>query len=39
MKFGWTHQAEVANGRLAMLGFIAMVGSYLMTGQIIPNIW
>ena len=39
MKFGWTHENLLINGRLAMLGFIAMVGSYLMTGQIIPNIW
>ena len=39
MKFGWTHQAEIINGRLAMLSFVAMVGSYLVTGSIIPNIW
>ena len=30
--------AEQINGRLAMLGFIAAVGAYLTTGQIIPGI-
>ena len=30
--------AEQLNGRFAMLGFIAAVGSYLTTGQIIPGI-
>lgn len=39
MKFGWTHENEVKNGRLAMLGFVAMVGSYLVTGQVIPGLW
>ena len=29
--------AEKLNGRFAMLGFIALVGSYLTTGQIIPG--
>ena len=29
--------AEKLNGRLAMLGFIAAVGAYLTTGQIIPG--
>ena len=31
--------AEKLNGRAAMIGFIAAVGSYLVTGQIIPGIW
>jgi len=39
MKFGWTLENELLNGKLAMIGFIACVGSYLVTGQIIPNIW
>ena len=26
------------NGRFAMMGFIALVGAYLTTGQIIPGI-
>ena len=30
--------AEQLNGRFAMLGFIAAIGSYLTTGQIIPGI-
>jgi len=32
-------KAEKLNGRLAMLGFIAAVGAYALTGQIIPGIW
>ena len=30
--------AEQLNGRVAMLGFIAAVGAYLTTGQIIPGL-
>ena len=29
--------AEILNGRAAMLGFVAAVGAYLTTGQIIPG--
>ena len=29
--------AEKLNGRFAMLGFVALVGAYLTTGQIIPG--
>ena len=29
--------AERLNGRFAMMGFIALVGAYLTTGQIIPG--
>jgi hypothetical protein len=32
-------KAERLNGRLAMLGFVIAVGTYLTTGQIIPGIW
>ena len=32
-------KAEKLNGRLAMLGFVAGVGAYVMTGQLIPGIW
>ena len=30
--------AEKLNGRFAMLGFMAAVGAYLTTGQIIPGV-
>ncbi len=30
--------AEQLNGRFAMLGFIAALGAYLTTGQIIPGV-
>ena len=29
--------AENLNGRFAMIGFIALIGAYLTTGQIIPG--
>ena len=29
--------AEKLNGRFAMKGFVALVGAYLTTGQIIPG--
>tara|TARA_B100000579_G_C22648650_1_gene765073 strand:- start:567 stop:707 length:141 start_codon:yes stop_codon:yes gene_type:complete len=29
--------AERLNGRFAMMGFVALVGAYLTTGQIIPG--
>ena len=31
--------AEKLNGRAAMLGIIAALGAYAVTGQIIPGIW
>ncbi len=39
--FSVTHneKAEMLNGRLAMLGVIAALGAYALTGQIIPGIW
>jgi len=39
MKFGFTPEAEVLNSRLAMLGFVAAVVSYFLTGQIIPGVF
>jgi hypothetical protein len=39
MKFGWTEQNEKLNGRLAMLGFVIAVGTYLTTGQILPRVF
>ncbi len=35
----FNEQAEKLNGRAAMVGFIAAVGSYIATGQVIPGIW
>ena len=32
-------EAEKANGRWAMIGFTALIGSYATTGQIIPGIF
>ena len=32
-------KAEQLNGRAAMLGIIAALGAYALTGQIIPGIW
>ena len=31
--------AEKLNGRLAMLGVIAAIGAYALTGQLIPGIF
>ena len=31
--------AERVNGQLAMLGFVAAIGSYIFTGQIIPGVF
>ena len=39
MKFGFTPEAEILNARLAMLGFVIAVGTYMTTGQIIPGVW
>jgi hypothetical protein len=32
-------KAEKLNGRAAMLGIIAALGAYAVTGQLIPGIW
>ena len=32
-------KAEMLNGRFAMLGVIAAIGAYAVSGQIIPGIW
>ena len=32
-------QAERLNGQVAMLGFVAALGAYITTGQIIPGIF
>jgi len=33
------NNAELLNGRLAMLGIVAAVGAYALTGQIIPGLF
>ena len=32
-------KAEKLNGRLAMLGIMAAIGAYAVTGQLIPGVW
>jgi hypothetical protein len=32
-------KAELLNGRLAMLGVIAAIGAYAITGQLIPGVF
>ena len=41
MEVAVTHneKAEQLNGRFAMMGIIAALGAYAITGQIIPGIW
>ena len=41
MEISVTHneKAEMMNGRFAMLGVIAALGAYAVTGQIIPGLW
>jgi len=36
---GYALNAEKTNGRWAMIGFIALIGSYVTTGQIIPGVF
>ena len=31
--------AELANGRWAMIGFVAAIGAYVTTGQFIPGLF
>ncbi len=35
----YSEQSELLNGRLAMIGFIAALGAYVTTGQLIPGIF
>ena len=41
MEVSVTHneKAEKLNGRLAMLGVMAALGAYALTGQVIPGVW
>ena len=38
MNFGFNEVAERLNGRLAMVALVAVVGQYLITGQVIPGV-
>ena len=35
----YSTRAERLNGRFAMLGVMAALGAYAVTGQIIPGVW
>tara|TARA_R100001082_G_scaffold80094_1_gene47326 strand:+ start:3024 stop:3188 length:165 start_codon:yes stop_codon:yes gene_type:complete len=35
----WSENAERVNGQLAMIGVIAALGAYIVTGQILPGIF
>jgi hypothetical protein len=35
----FNEKAERLNGMLAMLGVIAAMGAYALTGQVIPGVW
>ena len=36
---GYPQNTEKVNGRWAMIGFVALLGAYVSTGQIIPGIF
>ena len=35
----YPEEAEKANGRWAMIGFVALILSYVTTGQVIPGVF
>ena len=35
----YPEEAEKTNGRWAMVGFVALLGAYITTGQVIPGIF
>ena len=35
----YIQDAEKVNGRWAMIGFLALVGAYITTGQVIPGVF
>lgn len=37
--FGWNETSERINGWLAMIGIVAAMGSYALTGQVIPGVF
>ena len=36
---GYAKNAEKTNGRWAMSGFVALIGAYMVTGQILPGVF
>jgi|TARA_A100001388_G_C28351211_1_gene303472 hypothetical protein len=36
---GYGPNAEKVNGRWAMIGFVALIGAYATTGQILPGVF
>jgi hypothetical protein len=36
---GFNEKNEKLNGRLAMIGIVAAIGAYLVSGQIIPGVF
>ena len=36
---GYVKEAELANGRWAMIGLVAGIGAYAVTGQMLPGIF
>ena len=34
----YAEEAELANARWAMIGFVAAIGTYAVTGQLIPGV-
>jgi hypothetical protein len=39
MKNLFNERSERINGWFAMIGIVAAMGSYLVSGQIIPGVW
>ena len=39
MEIDQSKNSELTNGRWAMIGFVAAIGAYVTTGQIIPGLF